>query len=232
MLFGLPAVCLAMYRTIPDAKKRKANMGFLVSIALTCFITGVTEPISFALLFASPILFLAEALLFAVSFRVSALANITIGSTFSAGIIEFLLFGVLQGNSKTNFVWVIILGIPMFVLYYFVFKALILKLKARTPGRDDDAGAKELGYKAAYETGDAKKILEVLGGLENITELDNCATRLRVTIRKIDVVKLDDLKATDALNTIVRGKNLQVIYGPKVNLIRTEIDEYIETLNK
>lgn len=233
MLFGLPAVCLAMYKTIPDAKRRRQNMGFIVSIALTCFITGVTEPISFALLFASPVLFLAEALLFGFSFLLAALAKITIGSTFSAGIIEFILFGVLQGNGKTNYLWVIILGIPVFILYYVVYKFLIIKLNAKTPGRDnEEVGDDEIAYKASYQSGDAAKIIKALGGLDNITELDNCATRLRVTIKKIDTVRIDDLKTTGALNTIVRGKNLQVIYGPKVNLIRTEIDEYVESLDR
>lgn len=233
MLFGLPAVCLVMYRTIPDARRRKQNMGFIISIALTCFITGVTEPISFALLFASPILFLAEALLFGFSFVLAALTNITIGSTFSAGIIEFFLFGVLQGNAKTNFIWILILGVPVFILYYIVFRFLILKLDAKTPGRDvEEVGESELSYKASYATGDSKKIINALGGLDNIVELDNCATRLRVTVKKLDIVKIDDLKSTGALNTIVRGKNLQVIYGPKINLIRTEIDEYIESLGK
>ena len=233
MLFGLPAVCLAMYRTIPDLTRRKATIGFLVSIALTSFVTGVTEPISFALLFASPILFVAEAFLFACSFVVAAVAQITIGSTFSAGIIEFLLFGVFQGNAKTGWIWIAILGIPLFFVYYFVFKTLILKLNAKTPGRDDETITdEEKSFQAKYTTGDAPKILAALGGIENIAELDSCATRLRVTVKKLEPLQLDDLKATGALNTFVRGKNIQVIYGPTVNLIRLEVEEHIDQERK
>ena len=229
MLFGLPAVCLAMYTTIPDSNRKKATIGFLVSIGLTCFVTGVTEPISFALLFASPFLFVAEAVLFACSFVVAALANITIGSTFSAGIIEFLLFGVFQGEAKTGWIRIVTLGIPLFFVYYFVFKTLILKLDAKTPGRDDETVTdEEKTFRAGYVAGNAAKIILALGGFENIEELDNCATRLRVTIRKLEPLDVEGLKATGALNTFVRGKNIQVIYGPAVNLVRIEIDEYLE----
>ncbi|MFD1414487.1 PTS transporter subunit EIIC [Oceanobacillus jeddahense] len=232
-MFGMVAVVFAMYKTIPKGSKRKATAGFLLSIGLTSFITGVTEPISFALLFASPILFITEAILFAFSFVVASLANITIGSTFSAGFVEFLLFGVFQGNDKTNFIWVLILGIPIAILYYFVFKALILKLNAKTPGRDDEEiTEEEKQLSANYEGGQSAAIIEGLGGLGNITDIDNCATRLRVSVNKADKINTDILKQTGAMNTVVRGKNIQVIYGPKVNNIRTEIDEYIESINK
>ncbi len=229
MLFGLPAACYAMYTTIPKGPRRKATAGFIVSIALTCFITGVTEPISFALLFASPILFAAEALLFALDFLVAAVLNVTIGSTFSAGIIEFLLFGVFQGNAKTNFIWILVAGIPVAVLNYYVFKMLILKLNAKTPGRDEDEDLEsELKLSSGYKNGQAAAIIEALGGVNNLVEIDNCATRLRVTVKKLEGVSPEKLKTTGAHNTLIRGKNIQVIYGPTVNLIRTEIDEYLE----
>lgn len=229
MLFTMPAVCLAMYRAIPAGPKRKATFGFLFSIALTAFITGVTEPISFALLFASPLLFVAEAISFAISFVIAAMAKVTIGSTFSAGLVEFLLFGVFQGNAKTNWIWIVIWGIPIFIANYFLFKLLIEKLNAKTPGRESDEEAeKKLSNK--YQAGQAKTIVEALGGLDNIDDLDNCATRLRVTVKKLDKVNIELLKQTGAHNVVTRGKNLQVIYGPTVNLIRTEIDEYISTL--
>lgn len=229
MLFTMPAICLAMYTAIPKGPKRKAAFGFLFSIGLTSFLTGVTEPISFALLFASPLLFIAEAISFAISFVIAALAKVTIGSTFSAGLVEFLLFGVFQGNSKTNYIWIIILGAPIFVVNYFFFKFLIEKLNAKTPGREDDE-EQEKSLKTKYTSGQAKDIIAALGGMANITDLDNCATRLRVTVKKLDVINQELLKQTGAHNVVVRGKNLQVIYGPTVNLIRTEIDEYISTL--
>ncbi|MFB1081583.1 PTS transporter subunit EIIC [Jeotgalibacillus sp. JSM ZJ347] len=236
MMFGMIGIVLAMYKTIPAGPRRKATAGFLFSIGFTAFITGVTEPISFALLFASPILFAAEAILFALSFVVASLANITIGSTFSAGVIEFLLFGVFQGNDKTNYLWALLLGIPIILVYYFVFKTLIIKLNAKTPGRDEEAVAEgEKEYQASVQeknTDDkAKNIIEGLGGFANITDIDNCATRLRVSVVKPDKINSTLLKETGAMHTVVRGKSIQVIYGPKVNIIRTEVDEYIEDNN-
>lgn len=229
MMVGMLGIVAAMYKTIPAGPKRKVTSGFLVSIGLTALITGVTEPISFALLFASPILFIAEAILFAGSFVVASLFNITIGSTFSAGLVEFLLFGVFQGNDKTNYLWIILLSIPVFFVYYFVFKTLILKLNAKTPGRDDvEITDEEKNVKIKYETGKAKDIITGLGGFDNITDIDNCATRLRVSVKKADKIDADVLKQTGALNTVVRGKAIQVIYGPTVNLIRNDIDEYID----
>ena len=218
-----------MYTAIPKGPKRKATFGFLLSIGLTSFLTGVTEPISFALLFVSPLLFVAEAVSFAISFVIAAIAKITIGSTFSAGLVEFLLFGVFQGNSKTNYIWILILGIPIFIVNYLLFKFLIEKLNAKTPGREDDE-EQEKGLKGKYTSGEAKTIIEALGGMGNISDIDNCATRLRVTVKKLDVVNIDLLKQTGAHNVVTRGKNLQIIYGPTVNLIRTEIDEYVATL--
>ena len=229
MIFTMPAICLAMYTAIPKGPKRKATFGFLFSIGLTSFLTGVTEPISFALLFALPLLFVAEAVSFAISFVIAAIAKITIGSTFSAGLVEFLLFGVFQGNSKTNYIWILILGIPIFIVNYFLFKFLIEKLNAKTPGREDDE-EQEKSLKGKYTSGEAKTIIEALGGMENIADLDNCATRLRVSVKKLDKVNIDLLKQTGAHNVVTRGKNLQIIYGPTVNLIRTEIDEYVATL--
>jgi maltose/glucose PTS system EIICB component len=230
MLFTLPAICLAMYHAIPDMKKRKQTLGFIVSIALTSFITGVTEPISFALLFANPILFVAEALLFAVAFLITAITGTTIGSTFSAGLIEYLLFGVLQGNSKTGFIWIIIIGIPYAIATYFIYRFLITKLNAKTPGREGDNEDDEMNVQTSYQSGQAKDIIAALGGMNNIEDIDNCATRLRVNVKKIAEVNIEALKKTGAVNALVRGKNIQVIYGPKVNIIRVEIDEYIESL--
>ncbi|GAB3070268.1 PTS transporter subunit EIIC [Salinicoccus sesuvii] len=232
-MFGMIGIVLAMYSTIPKGPRRKATSGFLISIGLTAFITGVTEPISFALLFASPILFVAEALLFALCFVVASLFNITIGSTFAAGVTEFLLFGVFQGNEKTNYIWVLVLAIPVILVYYFVFRTLILKLNAKTPGRDEeDVEEAENNHKASYDSGKAETILAGLGGLDNITDIDNCATRLRVTVKKPDMINSDTLKSTGAMNTVVRGKSIQVIYGPKVNMVRSDIDEYLDNSNQ
>jgi PTS system maltose and glucose-specific IIC component len=233
MMFGMPAAAFAMYKAIPAGPKRKATAGFLLSIGLTSFVTGVTEPLSFALLFASPFLFVIEAVLFALVFVVAALLHITIGSTFSAGAIEFLLFGVFQGNAKTGYLWILALGIPIAVAYYFIFKTAILKLNAKTPGRDDAGDSEENKLNSAYkiDSGQSKVIIAALGGMSNITDIDNCATRLRVSVLKPDVIDAAALKSAGAYNTIVRGKSVQVIFGPKVNLVRAEIDEYIESIS-
>ena len=217
MLFTMPAICLAMYHSIPDKKRRKKTLGFLLSLALTCFITGVTEPISFALLFANPILFIVEALIFALSFVACAVTGVTIGSTFSAGLIEFLLFGVFQGNAKTGFVWIIILGIPFAIASYFIYRFLIVKLDAKTPGREDDNEEAESSLKSAYKSGQAKAIIEALGGIKNIEDIDNCATRLRVNIKKIADVNLDALKETGAHNTLVEEKSSSYLWTIAVN---------------
>ncbi len=231
MLFTLPAICLAMYHSISDKKKRKKNSGFILSMALTCFITGVTEPLSFTLLFANPLLFVVEALLFALAFLATSIVGTTIGSTFSAGLIEFLLFGVMQGNSKTGYIWIIVLGIPFAIATYFIYKFLIVKLNAKTPGRENDDEDEEMNIKSSYQNGQAKDIITALGGKNNIDDLDNCATRLRVTVKEISKVNIDAFKKTGAYDTMVRGNNIQIIYGPTVNLIRTEIDEYITSIS-
>ncbi|WP_045518924.1 PTS transporter subunit EIIC [Neobacillus niacini] len=234
IMIGMPAVAFAMYKAIPAGPKRKATAGFLLSMGLTAFITGVTEPLSFALLFASPILFVIEAVLFASVFVVAALADITIGSTFSAGAIEFLLFGVFQGNDKTNYIWALLLGIPIAIAYFFIFKTAIIKLNAKTPGREDDGVTEEEKTSPSNyvtDSGKSEQIIAALGGMSNITDIDNCATRLRVSVKKGDVIDVNALKSTGAYNTIVRGTSVQVIFGPKVNLVRADIDEYIESIS-
>lgn len=231
IMIGLPAVCLAMYHCIDDPKKRKMTMGFLLSAALTSFVTGVTEPIDFALLFASPILYVVSCVFFALSFVLTGAIGVTIGSTFSAGIIEFLLFGVMQGNAKTKFLWIVIVAIPIALAYYFTFKFLIKKFNYKTPGREEDSEeTEEIGNVCPGER--EKMIIEGLGSIENIIDVDNCATRLRVTVKDSSKINEGVLKRTGALGVVVKGKSIQVIYGPTVNIIRDEVEQYIISLQK
>ena len=233
IMIGLPAVCLAMYRAIPDKKRRIATMGFLLSAALTSFITGVTEPIDFALLFASPVLYLVSCVYFALCFVITTVADITIGSTFSAGVIEFLLFGVMQGNAKTGYLYLLLIGIPLFFVYYFSFKFMIQKFNYKTPGRGDESDDVMMDDGKGGNVTDGKKeqaIIDGLGGLENIVDLDNCATRLRVTLKDGTKVNEPKLKGTGAVGIISKGNSIQVVYGPTVNIIKNDLEAYIKSI--
>lgn len=229
IMIGLPAVCLAMYHAIPDKNKRKATIGFLLSAALTSFITGVTEPIDFALLFASPVLFGVSAVFFALCFVITSLVGVTIGSTFSAGAIEFGLFGVMQGNAKTGYIWILIIGIPLAIIYYLTFKWLIIKFNYKTPGRgeEDSIESKETMETKPSNGEKEESIIKGLGGKENIIDLDNCATRLRVTVKDEGKINEALLKSTGAYGVIKKGKSVQVVYGPQVNIIRNEVEKYM-----
>ncbi|MDI9224023.1 maltose/glucose-specific PTS transporter subunit IIC [Pantoea sp. EA-12] len=222
MMFGLIGACLAMYHTAkPENRKRVA--GLLLSAALTSFLTGITEPIEFSFLFVAPVLYVIHAVFDGLAFMVAHILHITIGQTFSGGFIDFILFGVLQGEAKTHWMYVPLVGVPWFLLYYFTFRYLITRFNFKTPGREDVST--ESSVMAAGER--PLQVIEALGGKANIAELDCCATRLRITL--IDSSKLDEaaLKATGARAVIQRGKGVQVIYGPHVTIIKNEVEELL-----
>ncbi|WP_063657892.1 PTS transporter subunit EIIC [Candidatus Arsenophonus triatominarum] len=222
MMFGLVGACLAMYHTAkPENRKRVA--GLLLSAALTSFLTGITEPIEFSFLFIAPALYVIHALFDGLAFMIAHILHITIGQTFSGGLIDFMLFGVLQGEAKTHWLYVPMIGIPWFFLYYFTFRVLIKRFNFKTPGRED-----ETVEGAMVEAGERPQlIITALGGKENIVELDCCATRLRITLS--DGTKLDEngLKATGARAVVIRGNGVQVIYGPHVTIIKNEVEELL-----
>lgn len=222
MMFGLIGACLAMYHTAkPENRKRVA--GLLLSAALTSFLTGITEPIEFSFLFVAPVLYVIHALFDGLAFMIAHILHITIGQTFSGGLIDFILFGVLQGEAKTHWWFVPLVGVPWFLLYYFTFRLLITRFNFKTPGREDVSV--ENAPIAAGER--PQQVIEALGGKENIAELDCCATRLRITL--LDSSKLDEhaLKATGARAVIQRGNGVQVIYGPHVTIIKNEVEELL-----
>ena len=176
MMFGLPGACLAMY-SVAKPEKRKIAGGLLLSAALTSFLTGITEPIEFSFLFVAPALYVMHAFFDGCAFMLAHILNITVGQTFSGGLIDLILFGVLQGNDKTNWLFIPMIGVAWFFLYYFSFKYLILKFDFKTLGREDDeSDEKNIDSK----TDRALLIIEGFGGQENILNLDCCATRLRV----------------------------------------------------
>ncbi|MGK3149298.1 PTS transporter subunit EIIC [Staphylococcus shinii] len=222
MMFGLCGAALAIYHTAKPELKKVVG-GLMLSAALTSFLTGITEPLEFSFLFVAPLLYVIHAFLDGLAFMMADVFNITVGQTFSGGFIDFLLFGVLQGNSKTNFLWVIPIGIIWFIMYYFIFRFLITKFNFKTPGRED-----EVTIEAVEVTDRAQTIIKALGGKENIDVVDCCATRLRVTLNTDKEVDKSMLSATQARGVIQKGNGVQVIYGPHVTTIKNEVEALLE----
>ncbi|MDW8543163.1 PTS transporter subunit EIIC [Staphylococcus sp. KG4-3] len=222
MMFGLCGAALAIYHTAKPERKKVVG-GLMLSAALTSFLTGITEPLEFSFLFVAPILYVIHAFLDGLAFMMADIFNITVGQTFSGGFIDFLLFGVLQGNSKTNFLWIIPVGIIWFMIYYIIFRFLITKFNFKTPGRED-----EVTTETVEATDRAKTIIQALGGKENIDVVDCCATRLRVTLNSDEEVDKSLLTATQARGVIQKGNGVQVIYGPHVTTIKNEVETLLE----
>ncbi|MBS5595999.1 PTS transporter subunit IIABC [Peptostreptococcus sp.] len=243
MIFGLPGAALAMYKTAKP-EKRKLVGGLLFSAALTSMLTGITEPIEFTFLFVAPFLYLIHCIFAGLAYMLMHIMKVAVGMTFSGGLIDMTLFGILQGQSKTNWIGIVIAGIGYFVVYYFLFSFLIKKFNLKTPGREDDANAEVKLYtkadvnakkgkassKGANASDDELSIAIVhgLGGKSNIESVDNCITRLRCVVVDSKKVKDDVLKATGAAGVIKSGSGVQVIYGPKVSIIKSNLEEYLE----
>lgn len=226
MMFGLPAACLAMYHCTPK-NKRKAVGGLFLGAAITSFITGITEPIEFMFLFVAPWLYGVHAFFDGLSFLVADLLNISIGNTFSGGLIDFTLFGVLQGNEATNWIYVIFVGIFWALLYYFSFRFLITHFNIPTPGREgDDEEIKIVTKDSLYET--SNEVLKALGGKENIEDLDACITRLRVSVKDMSKVDTDRIKALGATGVLVVQGGIQAIFGAMADPIKQKINDIIE----
>ena len=241
MIFGLPGAALAMYRTAKP-EKRKVVQGLLVSAALTSMLTGITEPLEFTFLFVAPLLYIIHCAFAGLAYMLMHVFQVGVGMTFSGGLIDMFLFGVLQGNAKTNWIWIVIVGIGYFVVYYFLFSFLIRKFNYKTPGREEgddevklytrkDVEARKKGENAenAGSAGDdlSKEICLGLGGKKNISDVDCCATRLRCTV--FDAALVDDgrLKATGASGVIHKGLGVQIIYGPKVTVIKSNLEDFL-----
>ncbi|MGO4744456.1 PTS transporter subunit EIIC [Serratia quinivorans] len=223
MMFGLVGACLAMYQTARPENRRRVG-GLLLSAALTSFLTGITEPIEFSFLFVAPALYVVHALFDGLAFMLAHILHITIGQTFSGGFIDFMLFGVLQGEAKTHWMYVPLVGVPWFFLYYFTFRFLIVRFNFKTPGRGEDTPAEV----ALEGTARSQQVLAALGGKDNVVELDCCATRLRITVKQSRLLDEAGLKASGARGVIIRGKGVQVIYGPHVTIIKNEVEELLD----
>ena len=244
MIFGLPGAALAMYRCAKPEKKKAAG-GLLLSAALTCMLTGITEPIEFSFLFVAPMLFGVQVILAGAAYMIAHMLNIAVGLTFSGGLLDLLIFGILQGNAKTSWMWIIPVGVVYFFLYYFIFSFLIKKFNLKTPGREEEDEETRLYTKAdvnAKRTGNGSEagqtgavvdqrsadIARFLGGKKNITSVDCCATRLRCSVERPELVDEKGLKATGAVGVIKKGQGVQVIYGPNVTVIKAELEGYLE----
>ena len=254
MIFGLPGSALAMYKTaVPE--KRKAAGGLLLSAALTAMITGITEPLEFTFLFVAPALYGIHCILAGFAYMLMHVFEVGVGMTFSGGLIDLTLFGIMQGNAKTNWIWIVIVGIGYFIVYYVLFYYLIRRFDLKTPGRDNndevklyrrsDVDARKHGENAGeQESGNGRNpdvfrnhspqmetsrlICEGLGGKANISDVDCCATRLRCTVYDAALVKEDILRTSGASGVVKKGNGVQVIYGPKVSVIKSNLEDYLE----
>lgn len=238
MIFGLPGAALAMYKTAKEDKK-KAVGGLLLSAALTSMLTGITEPLEFTFLFVAPILYVIHCIFAGLAYMLMHVFEVGVGMTFSGGLIDMFLFGILQGNEKTNWIWIVIVGIGYFIVYYFLFSFLIQKMNLKTPGRDDNEEVKlytrnDVEAKNRKENpggGDeiSRFICEGLGGKKNISDVDCCATRLRCTVMDAKLIDDGKLKSTGASGVVHKGNGVQIIYGPKVTVIKSNLEDYLET---
>ena len=243
MMFGLPGAALAMYHCAKPEKKKAAG-GLLLSAALTAFLTGITEPLEFTFIFVALPMYAVHCVLAGLSFMLMHILNVGVGMTFSGGLIDLVLFGVMQGNAKTHWIWVVVVGAVYFVLYYLIFRFMISKFDYKTTGRDDaeevklytraDVNARNAASGSVPAGNDpvSALIVEGLGGAANLTDVDCCATRLRCTVNDAALVKQDVLKASGASGVICKGNGVQVVYGPKVAVIKAKLEDYLESTPK
>lgn len=243
MIFGLPAAAFAMYKTARPEKKKVVG-SLLLSAALTSMITGITEPLEFTFLFVAPLMYAVHCVLAGLSYMLMHILNVGVGMTFSGGLIDMTLFGVLQGNAKTHWIWIVVVGLIYAVVYYFVFYFMITKMNLKTPGREPDDVEPKLYRRSDVNEAKAAKvksadkrasdvvsamILKGLGGKDNLSDVDCCATRLRVTVNDASKVTDDMLKASGASGVIHKGNGVQVIYGPKVSVIKSDLEDFIDS---
>jgi maltose/glucose-specific phosphotransferase system IIC component/glucose-specific phosphotransferase system IIA component len=243
MIFGLPAAAFAMYKTARPEKKKIVG-SLLLSAALTSMITGITEPLEFTFLFVAPLMYAVHCVLAGLSYMLMHILNVGVGMTFSGGLIDMTLFGVLQGNAKTHWIWIVVVGLIYAVVYYFVFYFMITKMNLKTPGREPDDVEPKLYRRSDVNEAKVAKvksadkrasdvvsamILKGLGGKDNLSDVDCCATRLRVTVNDASKVTDDMLKASGASGVIHKGNGVQVIYGPKVSVIKSDLEDFIDS---
>ena len=239
MIFGLPGAALALYRCAKP-ENRKAVGGLLLSAALTSMLTGITEPLEFTFLFVAPAMYVVHCIFAGASYMIMHILNVGVGLTFSGGLIDLTLFGIMQGNAKTSWLWILVVGVVYFIVYYLVFSFMIKKFDYKTPGRDDseiklytraDVNARKEGETAAAQGGGdttlSREIMMGLGGKANISDVDCCITRLRCTVHDASKVDQQALKNTGASGVICKGTGVQVVYGPRVSVIKSDLEAFL-----
>ena len=238
MIFGLPGAAFALYRCAKP-ENRKAVGGLLLSAALTSMLTGITEPLEFTFLFVAPAMYIVHCVFAGASYMIMHILNVGVGLTFSGGLIDLTLFGIMQGNAKTSWLWIPVVGVVYFIVYYLVFSFMIKKFDYKTPGRDDseiklytrkDVNARNASEGAASTGGDnelSRQIMLGLGGKANISDVDCCITRLRCTVHDASKVDQQLLKETGASGVICKGQGVQVVYGPRVSNIKSDLEAYL-----
>ena len=248
MMFGLPAAALAMYHTASPTKKKVVG-SLLISAAFTSFLTGITEPLEFTFLFVAPVLYVVHCIMAGLSFFLMDILNVFIGMTFSGGLIDFTLFGILPAGAgvPTNWIRALLVGAGYAVVYYFLFKTLILKLNLKTPGREGEDEEAKLYSKADFQASKgldgkessskssakdeivqkAPEVLAALGGEENAVSIDACITRLRVEVKDKSKVDKDKLKALGAVGVVEVGNGIQAIFGAKADAYKHEINRIL-----
>ena len=235
-IFGFPGAALAMYRCAKPERKKQVG-GLLLSAALTSILTGITEPLEFSFLFVAPVLFVISSVFAGLAYMLCHILNITVGLTFSGGFIDLALFGILQGNEKTSWLLIIPLGIVFFLVYYFVFSFLIKKFNFKTPGREEGDQETKLYTKADYnarkeqggEDQVSAAIAQGLGGAANISDVDCSSTLLRCTVHDESNIYKKVLKSTSSEGVIQKGQGVQVVYGPQVNIIKANLEDYLRS---
>lgn len=243
MIFGLPAAAFAMYKAARPEKK-KAVGGLLLSAALTSMLTGITEPLEFTFLFVAPVMYAVHCVLAGLSYMLMHIFNVGVGMTFSGGAIDLTLFGILQGNEKTNWIWIVIIGLAYAVVYYFVFYFMITKFNFKTPGREPDDEETKLYTRKDMNERKASAsvsndgfdrvsalILKGLGRKENISDIDCCATRLRITVHNAELLNDSVLKKSGASGVIHKGNGVQIIYGPQVSVVKSNLEDFLDSEN-
>ncbi len=239
MIFGLPGAALALYRCAKP-ENRKSVGGLLLSAALTSMLTGITEPLEFTFLFVAPAMYVVHCIFAGASYMIMHILNVGVGLTFSGGLIDLTLFGIMQGNAKTSWLWIPVVGVIYFIVYYLVFSFMIKKFDYKTPGRDDseiklytraDVNARKEGEAAAAQGGGdtalSREIMMGLGGKANISDVDCCITRLRCTVHDASKVDQQMLKNTGASGVICKGTGVQVVYGPRVSVIKSDLEAFL-----
>ena len=243
MIFGLPAAALAIYSCAKPEKKKAAG-SLLLSAALTAALTGITEPLEFTFLFVAPALYLIHCVLAGAAYMLMHILNVGVGMTFSGGLIDLFLFGILPGQAKTNWLMIPLVGLGYVVVYFFLFRFMIRRFNYATPGREAEGVETKLYRRADYDRrrkgeevpaeaapapagSQSALILDGLGGKGNIAGLDCCATRLRVTVLDPTLVDEGLLRESGAAGVIRRGDGVQVVYGPQVAVIKSELEEHM-----